>query len=164
MRDIALSLTSSVESVSLHHYDHWYSNEQNASLLSELKKIKTLLPSKEAYIFLGKSLGVDLALSSIKSHKNHPVACIFIGTGVYSDAPPKKDKVSLKGHSVPTLFIQNTRDPRGSYAELVQTIKKHGVKNASLYEAGGKGNDYENIPEITREVIRFLDKNKLFRT
>lgn len=161
MRDVALSLTCSVDAVSLHHYDHWYSAEQEVSLTSELAHIKTLLPSKEEYIFLGKSLGVDLALSSIKKNKNKPVACIFIGTGVYSESTEKKNTFSLKGHSVPTLFIQNTNDPRGSYGELAQALKRHGVKNASLYQARGKSSEYGNISEIAREVRQFFGKNKL---
>ncbi len=161
MRDVALSLSGSVDAVSLHHYDHWYSAEQEVSLTSELAHIKTLLPSKEEYIFLGKSLGVDLALSSIKKHKNLPVACVFIGTGVYSDSSEKKNTFSLRGHSVPTLFIQNANDPRGSYVELAQTLERRGVKNASLYRARGKSNEYENISEIAREVRQFFNKEKL---
>lgn len=153
MHDVAFSLTPSAESISLHHYTHWHTPDAPLSPDAELATLRASLPSKEPYVFIGKSQGIGLALDSIEAHKQQPSACVFIGTPVKTWDGKIAER--LKGHAIPTLFIQNKNDSLGTYEALSRLVKSLKIQNASLHKAPGTGQTY-SPKDISKRVAEFI--------
>lgn len=162
MRDLAFSLTGVADRIALHHYAHWYAPGGSLSSSAELAALKPIFSSKEKHIVIAKSLGVSLALASIKNKTARPAACVFIGTSLRTPEGKTNELLSvLSSLTMPLLFIQNKDDPRGASAELTQLIKKSGMKRASIYTSPERGHAYSRIIDITQNITSFLASHNL---
>lgn len=155
MQDLALLLKDKADSISIHHYDHWYGGKEFDSG-SELTKIRTSVSSRAPYIFIGKSLGVSLALSAVQQGMQ-PCACVFIGTSLRTKKGESRDVPRLlSAYTVPTLFIQSVDDPFGSHNELTSLIKESAVPHATIHKSATRGHDYDDLEEISRAIGTFI--------
>ncbi len=141
------------EKVSVLHYAHWGEKEVLVNLEKEINNI----PNDE--VILAKSVGTILALKAVYEKKISPLKCIFIGTPIdWAEKNNMDPKKYLDNFVVPTLFIQNSKDPTCTSNDLKELLMKKNVKNYSLYEFEEESHDYENFDKIVTLIGEFVKK------
>ena len=159
IRQVRDSLQDKFDGSYLQGYDHWSSGKPVIDLDAELQKLASADVMKDSYAVFGKSAGVVLALKGISEGKIHPRKCIFVGTPVYwckQNSFPLSDW--LEGYSVPTLFVQKTRDPAATFEFLKGYLAKRNVQKHTMVEMPGDDHDYAEIDELKRIITEYISK------
>lgn len=152
IRDMALLLRPLASSISVHHYDHWYEN-RTFNFNDELERLIQTIGKEKEYVLIGKSAGAALALKAIKDKRASPCASILMGLPVNWARERHLPLESwLHGGSVPTLFIQNEKDPAFSYALLDALVKKSKRMHSATHALPGTTHDYK-----TTEVVPLIE-------
>ncbi len=154
---IEKNLEDLFDSTYIQYYKHWQTNKNLINLEEELKILTKEANSFGKYTIFAKSAGALLALRGIFEGKISPLKCIFVGTPMSWDHAIniQADKW-LRNYSVPTLFIQQTKDPFMSYQKLVKPLEKSKAKNYQIKEIPGETHNYENISQLKQLVSEFI--------
>jgi len=146
----------------LHYYKHWKENQPVIDFDYEIQQVKKeveeLTKSNKKLIIFAKSVGAVLAMKMIKDNMIKPEKCIFLGIPL-SWALKNNFDINewIKDYSVPTLFIQNNKDPFCSYQELNNYLKEKNVQNFTLIESQGENHDYEDYNLIKENISCHLN-------
>lgn len=147
------------ESSQIQYYKHWSTGENLIDLENEITALIALTSNSDSYVIVAKSAGVLVTLNALARKLINPVKCIFLGTPV--DWARKQGfgiDTLLSNYSLPTLFIQNKKDPMFSSDDLRQLLEKSACKNYSFTESDGDTHEYLNYAVLKSVVDIFLNK------
>jgi len=152
--DLKLSLlsTTNVGSVIAQHYTHWRNGEEFADTDHELLIATASARELDTYLIIAKSIGIAIALEGTTQGKLQPKQLILLGIPINGTIAPETYRDWLKGVTVPTIIMQNTNDPYGSFAEL-QALIEPGRQNISLIETEGDTHDYLDFDTIGKCIL-----------
>lgn len=157
IEDIRASLKEIFANSEILYYDHWKTGEEIIDIDVEIDKFYRMVERKKDYIIFAKSIGIGVVLKAVFEGKINPGKCIFVGTPVnWCRANNFDIEEWIEGFSIPSLFIQQTKDPAFSFRELKDLVKKKNVKNYLLKEVEGNDHNYDDIDEIKRFIVGFL--------
>lgn len=152
-----IELSTLFPNIILHNYKHWEENKPVLDFDYEINVLKEKINSKKTLLF-AKSVGAILIIKMIKKGLIHPEKCIFLGIPL---SWALKNNFSLnewiKDYNIPTLFIQNNKDPFCSYKELNNFLKENNVTNFKLVESEGENHDYEDYELIRKSILEFFN-------
>src|SRR3989338_3310952 len=151
IEDVSLSLRDVFVNSEILYYEHWKTGEEIIDIDVEIDRFYRMVDRKKDYAVFTKSIGVGVVLKAVSEGKIHPSKCIFVGTPVnWCRANNFKIEEWIEGYSIPSLFIQQTKDPVFSFKELKELLKNKNVKNYLLKEIEGDDHNYDNIDEMKR--------------
>jgi hypothetical protein len=109
-----------------------------------------------ADLVLAKSIGTHVAMLACRDHGLDPGACVFLATPLRRFEPLGLIPL-LENHcaSVDTLFVQQTADYNGPFAELAQIVGPY--PRCQVAEVPGGDHLYEDIDIIAPIVRAWLD-------
>ena len=141
----------------LHYYQHWTTGDGLIDLDRELDLLSKDINDSEKYVIFAKSAGTLLALKGVRENKLSPHKCIFVGTAI-NWGREKNFSVDewLLEYSIPTLFIQKTKDPTSTFEELSSLLNECEVKSFTLKEIPGEDHHYDEIESLKMEIKDFL--------
>jgi len=153
------SLQELFTSINVLNYDHWKSYLELMDFDYEAKILKVKIGKEEEFGIFGKSLGVILALKTIREEKINPKFLIFLGIPINFCKENNIEVDSyLQEFSCPTLIIQNDKDPTINSKELEVYFKNKGIKNYDFVEYQSDTHNYLNLDEIKVQIKKFLKK------
>lgn len=156
VREVAGSVGTLFTDVYVHPYEHWQSNTSFIDFAGELNRLSTAASPLEPYVIFAKSVGVLLAAEGIATGKLQAHGCIFVGTPLELVARQHYALAEwLRTSKVPTVFIQHTDDPAGSYASLQQYMAEEDIDTAQLHELPGATHHYDELDQLTQIASRF---------
>lgn len=139
------------------YYKHWEAGSETIDFTVELNELVKITNEIGRYVIFAKSAGALLAIKGMSEKKIKPEKCIFAGTAIgWSRINNFGADEWLEGYSVPTLFIQKTRDPAFSFRELGGLLEDKRVKNYSLKEVDGDDHSYSDMEMLKSEVRKFV--------
>jgi hypothetical protein len=103
----------------IQRYGFWAGDHANPDVEPEAR----IAAASGADRVLALSIGTLVAMIARRTHGFRPSACIFVGTPVKRlHAEGLLGLLAEQAAAAPTLFIQQTADPTGSFAELAATL------------------------------------------
>jgi len=157
LKELEQELRPFSNNIYLHKYSHWGQGQEVINLDKELEQLSKELKNEKNYIIIAKSAGAILALKGIKEKILTPKACVFMGTAIiWAKYQGHKIEKWLKGYSVPTLFIHNSKDPAISPEDLMGTLEKQKVSNYKMKILLAKGHDYLDFKKIYKSTKDFI--------
>jgi hypothetical protein len=149
----------------LARYEHWRSGVSLIDLDRELERLYNknepgLEIPPPPYVIVAKSAGVLLSAKGVFLGHLNPIRCVFIGTAIHwgeSIGWPVRQWFSR--WSIPTLFIQNQRDPAISTKDLQRFITEIGGRQWLLEELVGDSHDYPDIQLLSNLIKDFTFNN-----
>lgn len=157
IHQVADELTLQFDKCIVHDYLHWNGNGEFIDFDTELARLTDLVTKLDDYIIFAKSVGSVLTLKGITFGILKPAKCIFAGLPLKlaeEDNIPLREL--LRNSHIPTLILQNTSDPTGSYKKIQEYIKGVGVSNYITHEFNGDTHSYDNLDEIKRLIQSFV--------
>lgn len=162
-RDFIESLKRELEDLfefsQVQYYKHWQTGDSLIDLENEVTALTVLTSDINNYAIVAKSVGVLVTLNALNRKLINPVKCIFLGTPV--DWARKQGfgvDTLLSYYSLPTLFIQNKKDPMFSSGDLNQLLEKSECKNYRFIELNGDTHEYTNYAVLKFAIDSFLNK------
>jgi hypothetical protein len=124
--DMQRRLAGHFDAAYVHQYKHWETGDEEFAWDYELDQIAAHLEGVDDFGILALSIGTMLALKGVHERGWQPRFCVFMGTSV---APPEDPQYDLdlfaREYAAPTLFVQQTNDPAGSFADLKALFAGH---------------------------------------
>lgn len=140
------------------NYAHWDTDSNSIDIESEVQRLSETTAKNQPYVIFAKSIGVVLVLKAVYEGKINPKQCVFVGTAVnLAHKLGYEIDIWFKDYNIPTLLIQNNNDPAVSSVELKNILDDSNVKNYQLVELIGNTHDYQNIEELGKASIDFLN-------
>lgn len=142
---VAKTLAPEDGSVYAHTYSHWVNGTAFINIEHEIKSLGKHKTPTGACIVIAKSMGIILALEGISRGILQPVACLFLGfpLKIIGNQPlPTKELLNFAPKE--TLFIQNDRDPLGSYDEVKGFLEETGTLT-QIRKWSGHTHDYPDM-------------------
>ena len=142
-------------------YDHWAKAQPMADIDLEADKLAKLARGLASeYAIFAKSIGSVITLKDIAESRITPSRLIITGLPlnlIEEIGLPIQDW--LKKLSVPTIIIQNSDDPAGSYSRIVDMTAAADKQNVlKLVEIPGNNthdyNDLESLKSLVRDFIK----------
>lgn len=141
VRQVAEALRPHFDQVQFLDYRHWQ-EDVPVDLEYEISQASYLAAELgEEYIIVAKSLGTMVTVHGNALGLLRPARCIFLGVPLkaldeLADMPEGLKRLP------PTVFVQNTHDPLGSFAEVKAYVVAHGNAQARCIETSGDTHDY----------------------
>lgn len=129
----------------VHSFAAWQHPDADFNLAAELAH----MPKAKCDVVVAKSIGTLASVKSPNLEANH---VIFIGVALSLYSESDKQHLKEMAASKPTLIIQQTADPFGSYAEL-QTLLG---QQATCVEVAGHDHLYNDVDELGRIIHGWL--------
>ncbi len=141
-------------------YEHWAQAQPMADIDLEAAKLATLAQSfNEDYAIFAKSIGSVITLKDIVAGKIAPQQLVITGLPLNLINELGLDIADwLKSLTMPTLIIQNSDDPVGSFANLAN-ISAEAVQQAKLKLIKIPGNnthDYDDLKYLKSLIQDFM--------
>ena len=152
--DLGEALARTFGNVWVRKWLHWDSGDDRIDVNAELERIDNS-DWETVPTVLGKSAGVLVALRAIVTGILEPQRCIFIGTPLMFARSMGLD-VPVLVHALqrPTLFIQQTDDPGGSFATLSEALGGDAsAATPALVEVPGEDHRYDDVAAL-KTIIR----------
>jgi hypothetical protein len=150
-------LKAGFETTTVLEYDHWETGDELIDLVTEQDKLAEIVRQKRPYCIFAKSVGVFLALKSVYEGSLRPEMCVFVGTSVLWAHAHDYDYSSwLANFTVPSLFIQHTKDPLCGATMLEDYLQEFAVENYILEELSGNTHDYTETALIGKLSHEFF--------
>ncbi len=147
------------DSTFVHEYKHWASGQTNIDLEHELSSLRSEVESLYDYVVFAKSIGTVLTAKAITQGWLEPKKCLFTGAPLGYILPNYPEYAQdLAVSKVPTLIIQNSNDPVGSYQELNAYFDKHEHPNIEIVETAGDTHSYDDLDNLRTRAQNFLVK------
>lgn len=148
VRRVAEALKPHLNEVQFLDYRHWQ-NDAPVDLEYEISQASRLVTGMgNEYVIVAKSLGTMVATHGDALGLLHPSRCVFLGLPLkaFDELPDMPE--GLK-RLPPTVFVQNTRDPLGSFADVQTYVAAHSNAEARCLETPGDTHDYADFTLIT---------------
>lgn len=108
-------------------------------------------------VIFAKSAGAMLAMYCAFKNILTPQKCIFVGLPVLW---AKERGINLESwilvYNVPTIIIQNSKDPITSYAQMKSFVEKFDKQNISFVETVGDNHKYDDFEMLKNKAQEFL--------
>jgi hypothetical protein len=127
-------------------YRHWSDDH-----VSDISHEASCLAESSVDFVIAKSLGTIISTLAFDSHNFKPQKAIFIGSPIGRHRSSNYELLSKFVDSVPTLFIQQSFDPIGSYAELNDVVQTY--QYGTIVEVPGRDHMYSDIGKL-RTIIQ----------
>ena len=127
-------------------YRHW-SGDHNPDINHEAN----CLAETSVDFVIAKSFGTIISTLAFDSYNFKPQKAIFIGSPLSRHRRSNYELLSKFVSSVPTLFIQQSFDPNGSYAELNDVVETY--QYGTIVEVPGNDHVYSDLGEL-RTIIQ----------
>ena len=163
IRNVSEELDSLFSDSTMQYYGWWGEDRdfEETDIALESEKLSRLIANTndDDYAIFAKGTGAIIAITSIKEHQLKPTACFFFGLAVKetegSSAPLK---TLLMNWNIPTLFAQNSDDPKGPMKTLRPVIANCNAINFETAEYPGSTHKYIRFELIKEDIGRFLGK------
>ena len=152
-QELAQIMERQFNPVDVIEYQHWQLGG-GLKLAQELDKLDKENQQQPIEMVMAKSVGVYVAMEAVKRRVITPRTGVFMGT-------TKKSAPRLKEWSLPTLLIQESKDPLLSFAALNKYTVKMKPEQSKLVEVEGNRHAYEDIERIGIEIEKFMTECKL---
>ncbi|MGD8830764.1 MAG: hypothetical protein PVF57_09180 [Pseudomonadales bacterium] len=126
------------------HYRHWDSGG-DPDVAGEADRVE----AGPEDLVIGKSLGT-LVLLTVAGRQGNPGAAVFIGTPLVAYEEERLQRLRDFADATPSLFIQQTGDVTGSFAELASALQAPG--RATLVEVPGSDHVYADTTALVRII------------
>ncbi len=142
------------------HYNHWQTGSE-INFDKEIKKLTKLISDAKLvkYSIVAKSVGSILTLKAIFQEKINPSSFIMLGLPLKyleRNLIDIKDELKYASLKSKTMLIQESKDPIGSYDEVVGRIPQ----NIKVFKINGNTHEYNNVNEIKPLVKMFVAKEE----
>lgn len=149
-RDYAYEVKSHAEDlfeyVYIQEYRHWKTGNQLIDIAYEEVAAGHKTAKLKPYIVFAKSIGTALTLKAIADGVLTPERCVFVGLPITSIAETQLPLNEwLSKVTMPITIIQNSHDPYGSYADVVQYLKN---TDCIIIENPSDTHDYTDYQQI----------------
>jgi len=142
------------------HYRHWQHGFEGDVDLPRWNSLVTYeaerLRNRADCLVVAKSFGTLVAASAFGLTSFRPNAAIFIGTPLRNLSSEQSQLYGNLSNHVPALFIQQSLDPGGSYAELYARVEI--FAHAEAAEVSGSDHLYGDISELANVIKPWLAK------
>jgi hypothetical protein len=129
----------------IQRYGFWTADHAN----SDVEPEAGIAAASGADRVVALSIGTLVAMNAREAHGFRPLACVFIGTPVKRlDAEGRLQHLADQAAATPTLFIQQTADPTGSFAELAAALPE----TAAVREVPGADHAYTDTRALAALV------------
>jgi predicted alpha/beta-hydrolase family hydrolase len=156
---VADALGPLFEKTVVHEYAHWATSDSHMDLQHELNVLRARARELGGdYVIFAKSAGGVLVLKAIAAKTLRPRACLFAGLPL-SFARQHSHEIDewLKALTMPSVFVQNSHDPTGSYRELERFLSQHARgPHYQTIELPGDTHDYLDMPKLKDFISQFL--------
>jgi hypothetical protein len=126
-------------------YGFWAGDHANPDVEPEAR----IAAASGAGRVVALSIGTLVAMTACRAHGFRPRACVFIGTPVKRlAAEGRLDLLAEQAAAIPTLFVQQTADPTGAFAELAAALPA----NAEVREVPGADHRYAHAAGLARLI------------
>ena len=142
-------------------YDHWAKSQPMADIQLEADKLAKLANSMDReYTIFAKSIGSVITLQDIAEAKIKPAYLVITGLplNLVDELNLPLEQWLLYTRDIPTLIIQNSKDPVGSFARLSNYVTAdHTHTSLNLVEiAGNDTHDYDDLANLKSLVKDFI--------
>lgn len=127
------------------HYRHWDGGEPNVP--HEVER----LAGQEADLIVAKSMGTLVATQAVAAGLVRPRLVVLIGVPIGHLTAATLEPFRTVGANIPVLFIQQTDDMTGKFAQVAEFAA--GLEHSSAVEVAGSDHQYEDIPQLVT-IIR----------
>jgi hypothetical protein len=150
VRDVADVVHPFADQVNFLDYRHWAAENKPIDLELEIAAAGRMAANYEDYAIVAKSIGVVATILAHDRGLIHPQRCFFFGFPLaVVDQYPKVDAAIAK--LPPTVFVQNCRDPVGSFFEVRGYVEEHAPEQHVFAQTGGNTQDYSAA--IVEQVV-----------
>ncbi len=122
-------------------YRHWSEDH-----VPDINHEASCLAESSVDFVIAKSFGTNISTLAFDSYNFKPQKAIFIGSPLRRHRTSNYELLSKFVNSVPTLFIQQSFDFNGSYAELNDVVQTYPY--GTIVEVPGKDHLYSDIGEL----------------
>lgn len=151
IEDLKNALAPNFENIETQHYRHWQSGEGNADVDHEIGVAERKAAALKPYVIVAKSIGTVIAVKGTAECKLYPDKLILLGVPINGGAPKDSFSKWLKAVNVPVVFIQNTKDPLGAFADVKAAFEGRGSQ-LSFVELPGETHDYLDFEAIAKQI------------
>lgn len=134
------------------HYRHW---DEPLSANPEFEALR--LKGLQVDLLIAKSFGTVVASLAFSLYLFRPAAAVFIGTPLKQLTSMVMESIAQFAQQTPTLFIQQSDDIKGTYAQVTNTVLK--FKRAETAEVPGDDHLYDNIPELVSIIKPWMESS-----
>lgn len=151
IEDLKLALTSHFEAIVTQHYRHWETGDENANIDYEIGVAQQKAINLEPYMIVAKSIGTVIAVKGTTEGKLKPQKLILLGVPINGGVSKDLFFDWLKQVSAPVIFVQNTKDPLGSFSDVKSAFEgKEG--NVTFIELPADTHDYLDFEAIAKLI------------
>lgn len=155
IEEVEAALKPYFEGTFVQKYRHWLTGSPYLDLDYELKVLAESVPL--SYAIFAKSAGVSLTIKGVFEKRIAPQKCVFVGSPFpLGRLEGLKESGWLEGYFIPSLFIQQEKDPVASYEEIKRILETLKVKNCQLVKIPGSSHHYADIEKLKKLTINFL--------
>jgi len=108
-------------------------------------------------LVVAKSMGTIVATTAYSSVSFQPTWAVLIGSPVAGSSPELQALYRGLAEEIPTLFIQQTSDFTGTFAQLKAIVE--GCSNAHLVEVPGKDHLYADTAAIASVIAAWVGRS-----
>lgn len=156
IEDVEATLKPLFSRTYIQYYKHWDEQAEVIMLDHELQEVSKVINEYEDYVIFGKSAGTLLALKGIHQGVLAPEKCVFVGLPVqWGKAHGFKVDDWIYKLTVPTLFIQKSKDPVLSYDDLDAYLDEQEVDQCQSVELPGDDHYYDDLGSLRELVEEF---------
>lgn len=126
-------------------YDHWSKGGEVADITDEINKAQQLVVDWDEYVVLAKSIGTVIAALGHVNGNLNAQRYTLLGIpyeGIADRTPEFEPSLALLP---PTVIIQNTADPVGSFLEVRRRLEVIDTSHIELIETPGDTHDYTDF-------------------
>jgi len=151
IENLKLAIADRFERVETQHYQHWQSGGDKADFEYEISVAQSKVELLEPYIIIAKSIGTAISVKGVADGKLKPEKLILLGVPINGGLSKDLFNGWLSKISVPVVFVQNSNDPYGSFAEIKAAFTGKS-KSLKFVELPGETHDYLDFDAIAKLI------------
>ena len=132
------------------HYGHWDGGEPNVADEAER------LAGKDPQLIVAKSMGTLVGTRAFAARLVSPRLMVLIGVPIAHLPDDALEPFRRVASSIPTLFIQQTDDVTGKFAQVKELAA--GLGRSTTAEVPGSDHQYEDIQELVAIIRDWIAK------
>jgi predicted alpha/beta-hydrolase family hydrolase len=133
-------------------YRHWGGNT-DPNIMHETEALR----GRAVDLVVAKSMGTIVAATACSSVSFQPARAVLIGSPIAGASPELRALYRSLAERIPTLFIQQTADFTGAFAELKSVVERS--SNAHLVEVPGKDHVYADTAALGSVIAAWVGRS-----
>lgn len=133
-------------------YGHW-GGDTDPNIIHETEALR----GRAVDLVVAKSMGTIVAATAWSAVSFQPARAVLIGSPVAGARAEMQELYRGLAEQIPTLFIQQTADFSGTFAELKSVVE--GCSNAHLVEVPGKEHLYADNAALGSAISAWLGRS-----